>query len=65
MANPFDDQDAEFLALTRLPSGDQMQVHSLWPAFLDVPRGWSIAFGPAPRAEVLAHISGAATDPDG
>ncbi|WP_246647356.1 MbtH family protein [Rhizobium laguerreae] len=30
--------------------------HSLWPATIDVPTGWSTAFGPADRTECLSYI---------
>lgn len=40
MTNPFDDPDGRFLVLVN----DEEQ-HSLWPAFADVPAGWTVAFG--------------------
>jgi MbtH protein len=49
--NPFDDEGAAFLVLVN----DRAQ-HSLWPAHLDVPAGWSVAFGPAARAACLTHV---------
>ena len=30
--------------------------HSLWPAELETPAGWPLAYGPAGRAECLAFI---------
>lgn len=51
MTNPFDDQDAPFLALTN----SQGQA-SFWPGFLPPPPGWQIAAGPAARAEIEAFI---------
>ncbi|MBY3425243.1 MbtH family protein [Rhizobium laguerreae] len=51
MTNPFDSADHEFLALVN----DEGQ-HSLWPATIDVPTGWSTAFGPADRTECLSYI---------
>ena len=51
MPNPFDDQAA--LYLTLMNSNAQ---YSIWPTFIDVPLGWEILQGPAPRAEVLAWI---------
>ena len=40
MPNPFDDTDGRFLVLVN----DEGQ-HSLWPAFADVPAGWTVVFG--------------------
>jgi MbtH protein len=51
MANPFEDEDAQYLVLVN----DEGQ-HSLWPIFVDVPDGWDIAFGQAPRQECLEYI---------
>lgn len=51
MTNPFDDPDAAFYALVN----DEDQ-YSLWPARIEIPAGWSIAHGPAPRPECLEHI---------
>lgn len=57
MTNPFEDADGTFLALVN----DEGQ-YSLWPTFVDVPAGWSTAFGPAGRQECLDHIESAWTD---
>ncbi|MEV6347157.1 MbtH family protein [Actinoplanes sp. NPDC051851] len=38
MTNPFDDTERTFLVLVN----DENQ-HSLWPATIDVPAGWTIA----------------------
>ncbi len=51
MPNPFDDQEAFYLTLI---SADLQ--YSIWPTYIDVPSGWEIHRGPAPRAEVLAWI---------
>jgi MbtH protein len=62
MANPFDDHAAAFLALTapaETPSGGVKR--SLWPAFIDVPAGWAVEFGPASRDAALGHIERAQT----
>ena len=40
MTNPFEDEEAEYLVLVN----DEGQ-YSLWPAFLDIPLGWT-ATGP-------------------
>ncbi|OLT28897.1 protein mbtH [Actinomadura sp. CNU-125] len=57
MSNPFDDPDGTFLVLVN----DEGQ-HSLWPAFADVPGGWTVAFGPAARPECVEHVTENWTD---
>ncbi|ALR14447.1 MbtH family protein [Mycobacteroides saopaulense] len=49
--NPFDDDNGSFFVLVN----DEEQ-HSLWPAFVDVPAGWRVAFGAADRAACLENI---------
>lgn len=49
--NPFDNPDGTFHVLVN----DEGQ-HSLWPAFVDVPAGWTIVLGSAPRAEALEYV---------
>ncbi|WP_437089587.1 MbtH family protein [Streptomyces sp. enrichment culture] len=51
MSNPFEDENAQYLALVN----DENQ-YSLWPVSIDVPQGWSTAHGPAGRQECLEHI---------
>ncbi len=57
--NPFDDDsdDAAFYVLVN----DEEQ-HSLWPASVDVPSGWSVVFGADSRANCMAHIEYSWTD---
>ncbi len=57
MANPFDDEQGTFFALVN----DEGQ-HSLWPAFADIPAGWRVGCGPAPRAACLDYIEQTWTD---
>lgn len=57
MTNPFEDDDRDYLVLVN----DENQ-HSLWPADIDVPAGWSVAHGPASRADCLAHVEATWTD---
>jgi len=38
VTNPFDDSDGTFLVLV---NGEGQ--HSLWPVFVDVPDGWTVA----------------------
>ncbi|MEU5210160.1 MbtH family protein [Streptomyces sp. NPDC020742] len=57
MSNPFDDDNAEYRVLVN----DEGQ-HSLWPSFAEVPAGWTVAHGPAPRQECLDHVERNWTD---
>ena len=49
--NPFDDDNGSFFVLVN----DEEQ-HSLWPTFADVPSGWRVVYGEAPRAACLDYI---------
>jgi MbtH protein len=51
MSNPFDDENGSFLVLVN----DEGQ-HSLWPAFADVPAGWTVAHAEDDRRTCLAYI---------
>lgn len=51
MTNPFENEDANYLVLVN----DEGQ-HSLWPAAIDVPAGWSVTFGPDRRPACLDHV---------
>jgi uncharacterized protein YbdZ (MbtH family) len=51
MTNPFEDDERSYLVLTN----DENQ-HSLWPTNVDVPGGWSVAFGPVNRSECLEYV---------
>ncbi|NCE86324.1 MULTISPECIES: MbtH family protein [Pseudomonas] len=55
--NPFDNEDGQFLVL----SNDEGQ-HSLWPAFSQVPDGWQVLFGAAPRQDCVTYIAQSWTD---
>ena len=57
MANPFDDENGVFLVLVN----DEGQ-HSLWPAFADVPAGWTVVHGEDTRAACLDYIETNWTD---
>jgi uncharacterized protein YbdZ (MbtH family) len=57
MTNPFDDDEIQHLVLVN----DEGQ-HSLWPATIDVPAGWTIVHGPAQRAECLSYVEKNWTD---
>ena len=55
--NPFDDENGTFYALA-----NEEGQHSLWPAFADVPAGWTIVHGEATRQACLDYIQQNWTD---
>ncbi|MFF9978534.1 MbtH family protein [Streptomyces erythrochromogenes] len=55
--NPFDDAEGRFLVLVN----DEGQ-HSLWPSFVDVPGGWTIALGENTRETCLDFVETNWTD---
>jgi MbtH protein len=55
--NPFDDENGSFFVLIN----DEGQ-HSLWPDFVDVPKGWKVIFGTETRAHCLEFIEKNWTD---
>ncbi|UES60174.1 MbtH family NRPS accessory protein (plasmid) [Roseibium aggregatum] len=57
MSNPFEDSDYNYVALTNIEG-----QFSLWPEFIEPPKGWEVSFGPAQRSECLAHIELSWTD---
>jgi MbtH protein len=57
MSNPFDAEDGSYYVLT-----NEEGQHSLWPAFAEVPAGWSITFGEADRAACLEYVDTNWTD---
>lgn len=57
MDNPFDDPDGTYLALMN----DEGQ-YSLWPAFVEVPAGWTIVHPQDSREACLDYINQHWTD---
>ncbi|MER7668255.1 MbtH family protein [Kitasatospora sp. NPDC096128] len=57
MSNPFDNEDGSFFVLVN----DEGQ-HSLWPAFAEVPAGWTAVHGEAARQDCLAYVEQNWTD---
>lgn len=55
--NPFEDDDAQYRVLVN----DEGQ-HSLWPEFIDVPQGWTIAHDLDGRQACLDWIEANWTD---
>jgi uncharacterized protein YbdZ (MbtH family) len=57
MTNPFEDESANYFVLIN----DEGQ-HSLWPAFADVPNGWTVVHGEDSRKACLDYIEANWTD---
>lgn len=57
MTNPFDNPGGCFLVLVN----DEDQ-HSLWPAFAEVPAGWTRVFGEDTREACLGYVEEHWTD---
>jgi MbtH protein len=57
MTNPFEDENGTFHVLI-----NHEGQHSLWPAFVDVPKGWTIIHPSDTRAACLAFIEKNWTD---
>jgi MbtH protein len=57
MANPFENEDGLYLTLVN----DEGQ-YSLWPAFAEVPAGWTVAHGEDTRQACLDYIEENWTD---
>jgi uncharacterized protein YbdZ (MbtH family) len=49
--NPFDDDSGAFYVLVN----DEEQ-HSLWPAFAEIPSGWTVVHGVASRSACLDYV---------
>jgi MbtH protein len=57
MTNPFEDQDGQLMVLVN----DEGQ-YSLWPAFREIPAGWSSVGSRGKRQECLEWIEANWTD---
>ncbi len=57
MTNPFENSDAQYLVLVNARG-----QHSLWPADIDPPLGWTVAFGPRSRQAALDYVEAHWTD---
>ncbi|MFI1227662.1 MULTISPECIES: MbtH family protein [unclassified Streptomyces] len=57
MSNPFENEDGRYFVLVN----DEAQ-YSLWPAFADVPAGWTVTFGEDSRQACVDHINATWTD---
>jgi MbtH protein len=57
MTNPFEDPEGRYLVLVN--AEDQ---HSLWPSFVPVPDGWTVAHDEDTRDACLAYVEEHWTD---
>lgn len=57
MTNPFEDENREYLVLVN----HEMQ-YSLWPAFIEIPDGWTAVGPKGKRGECLEWIDQTWTD---
>jgi uncharacterized protein YbdZ (MbtH family) len=57
MANPFEDEDGFFHVLI-----NEERQHSIWPAFIDVPKGWTVIYRSGNRLACLDFINEHWTD---
>ena len=57
MANVFEDEEGVYLVLV-----NEENQHSLWPAFVTVPAGWTVAHGEDTRENCLAYVAAHWTD---
>ncbi|MCM2423934.1 MbtH family protein [Streptomyces sp. RKAG293] len=57
MANPFENPDGSYLVLV-----NNEGQHSLWPAFAEVPAGWTVALAETDRQSCLDHVEEHWTD---
>ncbi|MEV4378100.1 MbtH family protein [Streptosporangium amethystogenes subsp. fukuiense] len=56
-SNPFEDPEGTYLVLVN----DEGQ-HSLWPAFVEVPAGWTVVLPETDRQAALDYITDNWTD---
>lgn len=57
MTNPFDDPEGTFLVLV-----NHEKQYSLWPAFAEVPAGWTVQLAETDRETCLAYVNEHWTD---
>ncbi|GIH59820.1 MULTISPECIES: MbtH family protein [Microbispora] len=55
--NPFEDPDGTYHVLV-----NEEGQHSLWPAFAEVPAGWSVAKAATDRQSALDYVTANWTD---
>jgi MbtH protein len=52
VTNPFDDENGTYMVLV-----NHEGQHSLWPSFVEVPPGWTVAHGEDTRQSCIDHIN--------
>lgn len=57
MSSLLDEPDVDFVVII-----NDEQQHSLWPASLAVPEGWTVAFGPTAKSDCLDYVRSNWTD---
>jgi MbtH protein len=57
MTNPFEDPDGTYVVLVN----DEGQ-HSIWPSFIEIPPGWTVAYGESSRNACLDFVNENWTD---
>lgn len=57
MTNPFENENGTYKVLI-----NEEGQHSLWPAFLNIPEGWSSIYGEESRKNCLEFINANWTD---
>jgi len=57
MTNPFENADGSYFVLI-----NDEGHYSLWPAFVQVPAGWSVVYGPESRQACLDYVDSKWTD---
>ncbi|WP_033438631.1 MbtH family protein [Saccharothrix sp. NRRL B-16314] len=57
MTNPFEDTEANFRVLV-----NEEGQHSLWPAFAEIPAGWTVVHGEDSRQSCLDYVERSWTD---
>ncbi|MER6396662.1 MbtH family protein [Kitasatospora sp. NPDC059973] len=55
--NPFEDDDARYFVLVNAEN-----QHSLWPAFAEIPAGWTVVHGEDSREACTAYVDANWTD---
>jgi MbtH protein len=54
---PFDDENGSYFVLC-----NEEGQYSLWPEFIDIPKGWSKSHGPDAKASCLRYVAQNWTD---
>jgi len=57
VTNPFEDQQGSYLVLV-----NHEEQYSLWPAFAEVPGGWTVALAETTREAALSYVESNWTD---